>query len=92
MALLKQLTHKTFKTEEMLRISFEEFKRYIEYLMIPEMTWKNIDLDHVRSLSSIRLTDPEQFNEAAHFSNIQPLLKDDKDKKGSRYHEHDLAV
>ena len=91
-ALQKLPTHKTSKTEEQLGISFEDYKDYLEYLMIPELTWKNIDLDHVRPLSLFRLTDPEQLKEAAHFSNIQPLLKHDNGKKGSRYHEHNLAV
>ena len=60
--------------------------------MTPEMTWKNIDLDHVRPQSSIDLTDPIQLKEAAHFSNIQPLLKHDNMKKRANYHEHDLMV
>ena len=60
--------------------------------MTPEMTWKNIDLDHIRPLSSYDLTDPFQLKEAAHFSIIQPLLKRDNRSKGSRYHERDLMV
>ena len=91
-ALIKQVTRKNTKTEELLGISFEEFKKYIEFLMSPEMNWKNIDLDHVRPLSSFDLTDPEQLKEAAHFSNIQPLFKHDNRKKGANYHEHDLMV
>ena len=91
-ALLRQVAHKFSKTEELLGISYEEFKDYIEFLMTPEMNWKNIDLDHVRPLSSFDLTDPEQLKEAAHFSNIQPLFKHDNRKKGARYHEHDLMV
>ena len=91
-ALLRQVAHKFSKTEELLGISFEEFKTYIEYLMVPEMTWENIELDHIRPLSSFNLTDPDQLKEASHYSNIQPLLKSDNRKKGARYHEHDLAV
>ena len=60
--------------------------------MTSDMNWNNIELDHVRPLSSFDLTDPEQLKEAAHFSNIQPLLKSDNRKKGSKYHEHDLVV
>ena len=56
------------------------------------MSWKLLELDHIRPLSSFDLTDPEQLKEAAHYTNIQPLLKNDNLKKGSRYHEHDLAV
>ena len=92
MALVKQLTHKTSKTEELSGISFEEFKIYIEFLMTTEMSWTNIELDHVRPLSSFNLTDPDQLKEAAHFSNIQLLLKHDNRKKGANYHEHDLMV
>ena len=46
--------------------------------MTPEMTWKNIDLDHVKPLKSFNLTDSEQLKQAAHYSNIQPLIKSDK--------------
>ena len=56
------------------------------------MTWESIDLDHVRPLSSFDLTDSEQLKEACHYTNIQPLLKSDNRKKGSKYHEHDLVA
>ena len=91
-ALLKQCTRKNNKTEELLGISFKEFKEYIEFLMTPKMTWSTIELDHVRPLSSFNLTDSNQLKEAAHYTNIQPLLKSDNRKKGSKYHEHDLVV
>ena len=64
-ALRKQLTNKTSKTEELLGISFEEFKNYIEFFMAPEMTWKTIDLDHIQPLSSFNLTDSEQLKKSS---------------------------
>ena len=91
-ALLKQVTRKNPSTLELLGFSFEEFKDYIEFLMSPGMTWKNIDFDHIQPLSSFDLTDPTQLKEASHFSNIQPLFKHDNRKKGANYHEHDLMV
>ena len=60
--------------------------------MTSEMTWNNIDLDHVRLLSFFDLTNPEQLKEAYHYTNIQPLLKSDNRKKGANYSEHDLVV
>ena len=60
--------------------------------MTSDMNWDNIDLDHVRPLSSFDLCDPEQLKEAAHYSNIQPILKSDNRSKGSKYYEHDLVV
>ena len=86
------MTKKNSKTEELLGMSFEGFKNCIEFLMTPEMTWGNIDLDHARPLSSFNPTDPHQLKEASHFSNIQLLLKQAKRMKNARYHEHDLAV
>ena len=90
-ALLSQVTNKHSKTEELLGISFDEFKKYIEFLMTPEMTWKSISLDHVLPLSSFDLTNPEQLKQASNYTNIQPLLKSDNCKKGSRLHDHDIA-
>ena len=58
-ALLKQVTNKNSKKEDLLGISIEEFKKYIEFLMTPEMTWESIDLDHIRPLSSFDLTNPD---------------------------------
>ena len=91
-ALLKQVTNKNDKTEDLLGISFEEFKDYIEFLMTPDMTFNNIHLDNLHPLKSFDLTNLNQLKEAAHYTNIQPLRKIDNLKKGSKFHEHDLAV
>ena len=91
-ALLQQLTNKKSKTEELLGISFSEFKKYIEFLMSPEMSWQLVELDHIQTLSSFDLTDPEQLREAALYTNIQPLLKSDNRKKGSKIDNHDITI
>ena len=65
-ALIYQKTNKNSKTEDLLGISFGEFKNYMEFLITPEMTWKSIDLDQIRPLSSFDLTNPEQLNEGCH--------------------------
>ena len=83
-ALVRQLTKKSEKTEDLLGISFNEFKT-------PQVNWMNIELDHVRPLSSFDLTNPEQLKEASYYTNIQPLLKNDNRSKGSKFHEHDLV-
>ena len=89
-ALLRQITSKNDTTEALLGISYSEFKEYIEYLMTPDMNWLNIQLDHVRPLSSFDLKDYEQLKEATHYTNIQPLLAKDNLSKGDRFHEHDI--
>ena len=91
-ALLKQVTRKNDTTEALLGISYSEFKNYIEFLMSDEMKWNNIELDHVRPLSSFDLKDIEQLKEASHYSNIQPLLAKDNRIRSNNYHEYDLVV
>ena len=59
-AILSQSTKKKDKTEDLLGISFTEFKKYIEFLMSPEMTWNIFHLDHVNPLSSFDLIDRER--------------------------------
>ena len=59
---IRQLAHKTSKTDDLFGISFEEFKDYIEFLMSAEMTWKNID--HIHPLSSFNLTNRDQLKQA----------------------------
>lgn len=43
-----------------------------------QMTWKNHSfygwhIDHIKQLSSFDLTDPDQFLQACHYTNLQPL-------------------
>jgi hypothetical protein len=63
-----------------LGCSIEEFKRHIERQFQKGMTWDNWGrgvgkwhLDHIRPLASFDLTDPDQFRQAAHFTNYRPL-------------------
>ena len=42
------------------------------------MRWENIELDHVRPLSSFDLKDIEKIKQAAYLTNIQPLPATDK--------------
>ena len=85
-ALLNQVTSKNDTTETLLETSYSEFRNYIEFLMTDEMTWNNIELDHVQPLPSFDLTNQEQLKEAAHYTNIQPLIAKDNRSKGDRYH------
>lgn len=67
-----------------LGCSIEDFKKYLEAKFIIGMTWDNIGqwhLDHVVPLASFDLTDRAQFLKACHYSNMQPLWKEDNLKK-----------
>ena len=65
-----QITSKNDKTEDLLRISYLNFKNYNEFLLSDEIKWGNTHLDHVCSLSSFDLKDSEQLKQATHFSKI----------------------
>lgn len=71
-----------------LACTIPEFRSYIQSKFTDGMSWENYGdwhLDHVRPLSSFDLADPQQFEEAVHYSNYQPLWADDNFRKGSRY-------
>lgn len=70
-----------------LGCTIEELKKYLESLFKPGMTWDNWSkdgwhVDHIRPLSSFDLTNPIQFKEACHYSNLQPLWAEENLSKG----------
>jgi hypothetical protein len=66
-----------------LGMSIDAFKTYLESKFEAGMTWDNYgeyspdvprwNMDHIKPLSRFDLTDPIQFKEACHYSNIQPM-------------------
>ena len=67
-----------------LGCSIPEFKEYIASKFEQGMTWENWGewhLDHIKPLSSFNLSDREQFLEAVHHMNLQPLWVEDHQKK-----------
>ncbi|RWM27933.1 MAG: hypothetical protein EOR77_30910 [Mesorhizobium sp.] len=81
--------HKRGSAVSDLGCSIPEFKTYIESKFLPGMSWDNWaqdtwHLDHVKPLASFDLTDREQFLQACHYTNYQPLWAVDNLKKGAR--------
>ena len=78
----------TGSTVEDLGCSIDFLKAMLECQFDENMTWDNWGtywhIDHIRPLASFDLTDREQFLEAAHWSNLQPLEKIANLKKGAR--------
>lgn len=73
-----------------LGCSVEELKVYLESLFQPGMTWDNWgsrcgqwQIDHIVPLASFDLTDREQFLKACHYTNLQPLWREDHIKKSA---------
>jgi hypothetical protein len=67
----------------------EDGRAYFESLFWPGMTWKNDgpmkwEVDHIAPLSSFDLTKRDQYLIATHYTNLQPLWKDDNRCKWGR--------
>lgn len=64
-----------------LGCTLEKLKQYIENQFSDNMTWDNWgivwQLDHRRPLMDFDLTDIEQFQQACHYTNLQPLTIED---------------
>lgn len=71
-----------------LGCSIEELKIKLESKFRDGMTWENYgsvwEIDHIRPLSSFDLSDREQFLEACHYTNLQPLLIAENRSKGAK--------
>lgn len=72
-----------------LGCSIKELKQYLESKFLPGMTWDNWALDgwhidHIKPLSDFDLTDRQQFLEACHYTNLQPLWATDNLSKSDK--------
>ncbi len=75
-----------------LGCTIPEFVTRITSLFKPNMSWANWGrgsgkwhLDHIRPLASYDLTDREQFLEACHYTNLQPLWEHENHSKGAKF-------
>jgi hypothetical protein len=76
---------KKSKTNKILGCSYEEFKIYLEGKFTKGMNWENQgfwELDHIYPVS--RANDEEHLIKLNHYTNFQPLWKDDNRKKGNK--------
>lgn len=87
---LKSAINGNFKSGSAVKdlgCSIEELKQYLESKFLPGMSWDNhtVDgwhIDHIKPLASFDLTDRQQFLEACHYTNLQPLWAKDNISKG----------
>ena len=61
-----------------LGCTIPEFKYYLETLFTPGMTWHNHTrhgwhIHHIRALETFDLSDPAQFKQAVHYTNLAPM-------------------
>jgi hypothetical protein len=73
-----------------LGCSITELKIYLESKFQAGMSWENHSqtgwhIDHIKPLSRFDLSDREQFLEACHYSNLQPLWAEDNLSKSDNF-------
>ena len=81
--------NKTKSTIEYLGCSPEYFKEYLQNKMTDEMTFENINLDHIKPVSRFNLDYPDEFLDCCHYTNLQPLLAKDNLEKSNKWTEKD---
>ena len=60
--------------------------------MTPDMTWDNIEIDHVKAICLFDLSKEEKFREAFCWKNTQPLVKHDHQQKGTKFNFLDYQL
>ena len=81
------------KTMEMLGVSIETAKAYLERQFTNGMTWENQGewhIDHIIPLSSAK--DEEALRKLCHYTNLQPLWAIDNLKKGDKIVETQIKL
>lgn len=64
-----------------------ELKVHLENKFLPDMTWENHGdwhIDHIKPLAKFDLTNLDQFKEACHYTNLQPLWAVDNISKSDK--------
>ena len=79
-------------TKDILGIVIETYRRLIEYQFTTEMSWSNTEIDHVRPICSLDVSKDEELREAFTWVNTQPLPKEVRSRKGSKYNRLDYKM
>lgn len=80
---------KSKRARELIGCTIVELRLHLEKQFKPDMTWDNHNyhgwhIDHIKPLASFDLSDPTQQQQAFHYSNLQPLWKDENFAKGKK--------
>lgn len=83
----RRVGYKKFNTstENIVGISYDEFKNYLESKFVDGMNWNNRGewhIDHIIPLSSAK--SEEELRELCHYTNLQPLWEKDNLKKSNK--------
>ena len=80
---------KSKHTIEYLGCDIEYFIKFITSKMTLDMSWDNIQLDHIKPISIFNLDIHTDFLDCCHYSNYQPLVSVDNLKKSNKWNDID---
>ena len=83
---------KSSSSKEILGIDIELYRKWIEFQMTDDMNWNNIEIDHLKPISSFDVSKDDELKEAFNWKNTQPLLKEVHRQKGVKYNELDYRL
>ena len=83
---------KSISSKEILGIHNDTYKKWIEWQMTPDMTWDNIEIDHVKPICLFDVTKDEELKEAFNWKKTQPLLKEVHSQKGIKFNFLDYQL
>ena len=67
----------------------EEYTLYLESKFTPIMTWDNYatywEIDHIKPICKFDLSNEGEMKKCFHFSNTQPLTRDENREKSGKY-------
>ena len=73
---------KSTPTKDILGIDIDLYRKWIEWQMTSDMTWENIEIDHVKPICLFDVSKDDELREAFNWKNTQPLLKEVHQQKG----------
>lgn len=79
--------NKITKTNELIGCGYDFFMGYLEAKFIEGMSWSNYgawEIDHIKPMASFDLTDIKQQKLCCHYTNLQPLWKEDNRIKSNK--------
>lgn len=89
---------KSAPTEQLLGCSIAEFRKHLESLWEPWMSWDNYGgkdgqwcIDHIMPVAAFDLSKPEEQKCCFHYSNLRPLCVKKNREKWHRYDAEELA-
>ena len=88
-ALISQSLTKDGSVINLIGCSIIYLKNHLETQFTPEMTWENYGsywtIDHKRPVTSFDLSTNEEQNKCWHYTNLQPMKKEDNAAKGAKW-------